>query len=506
MKRLLSVVLAIAMLVTMSAAALAQAPVSSKDNMVIVLDREPVSLDPVDVFVNVKSLVDSCVYDTLLEIDNEGNTVPSLAKSWEQVDELTWKFTLREDVKFHNGDPLTAQDVLFSLKRVKESSVTKAKGAFMDIENSFAEGNVVTLKLTKPYAFVEAQLAYPQFSIVSEKAVTEGGDQYGRNPIGTGAYRFVSWTAGDRIELTRNDEYWGNKSILKDLTFRIITESASRTIELESGGVDLVLSISSNDADRIDENPDTELVTRSSNSLRYVGFNCQKEGLSDVRVRQALNHATDVAVLREILYGLKTSGEAVSMVPEGMKGQNTELPAYEYNPEKAKQLLAEAGYADGLEIEFMYLANSTNNMLAELLQALWGEVGVTLVLQPTESGALSSALNKGEHMMCSAGTTYTLGEAGEGLNSMFSIASQGASANRTYLTNETIDQMLQTIVVTPNSDERAQMVYDVQKLIHEQAPMIYLASQYSVIGASAKLKGFTPHGNSIHDFTTCYFE
>lgn len=506
MKRLLSVVLAIALLMTMSVAAMAETPVSSKDSMVVVLDREPVSLDPVDVFVNVKSMIDGNVYDTLLETDNEGNTVPGLAESWEQVDELTWKFTLREGVKFHNGDPLTAQDVLFSLKRVKESSVTRAKGAFMDLENSYAEGNVIILKLTKPYAFVEAQLAYPQFSIVSEKAVTEGGDQYGRNPVGTGPYRFVSWTAGDRIELTRNDEYWGNKSILKDLTFRIITESASRTIELESGGVDLVLAISSNDAARIAENPDTELVTRSSNSLRYVGFNCQKEGLSDVRVRQALNHATDVAVLREILYGLQTSGEAVSMVPEGMKGLNKDLTPYEYNPEKAKQLLTEAGYADGLEIEFMYLANSTNNMLAELLQALWGEVGVTLVLQPTESGALSSSLNKGEHMMCSAGTTFALGEAGDGLNNMFSIASQGSSANRTYLTNEVIDQMLQTIVVTPNSDERAQMVYDVQTLIHDEAPMIYLASQYNIIGASTKLKGFTPHGNSMHDYTTCYFE
>ena len=189
-----------------------------------------------------------------------------------------------------------------------------------------------------------------------------------------------------------------------------------------------------------------------------------------------------------------------------MKGLNADLTPYSYDPEKAKELLAEAGYADGLEVKFMYLANSTNNMLAELLQALWGEVGVTLVLQPTESGALSTALNKGEHMICCAGTTFTLGEAGEGLNSMFSIASQGSSANRTYLTDTAVDELLSKIVVTPDSDERAKMVYDVQALIHEDCPLIYLASQYSIIGASASLRGFVMHPNSMHDFTTCYFE
>ncbi len=190
-----------------------------------------------------------------------------------------------------------------------------------------------------------------------------------------------------------------------------------------------------------------------------------------MRVRQALFHATDTEVLREILYGLTTSGPATSCVPEGMIGINNDLTPYEYDPQKARDLLAEAGYADGLEIEFMYLANSTNNMLAELLQAMWGEVGVTLVLQPMESGALSTALNKGEHMICSAGTTFSLGEAGEGLYNMFSLESQGSSANRTYLTDTAVDELLQKIVVTSDAQERAQMVYDVQALIHAQAPM-----------------------------------
>ena len=479
---------------------------AEKDTLTVVLDREPVSFDPVDVFVNVKSMIDNCIYDTLIKIDNDGHAVPGLAESWEQVDDTTWKLTLREGVKFHNGKDLTAEDVLYSLGRVKESSVTAAKAAFIDLENTTFEGNVITLKLSQPYAFVEAQLGNPQFAIVCKEVVENTEGAYGREPVGSGPWKFVSWTAGDRIELTRNDEYWGEKAKLTNLVFRIITESASRTIELESGGVDIVLSISTNDAARIDENPDTVMVSRSSNSLRYLGFNCDKPELSDVRVRKALAHATDTAILREILYGLNTSGPALSCVPEGMIGQNMDLVPYEYNPEKAKELLKEAGYENGLEIEFMYLANSTNNMLAELLQQLWGEVGVTLVLQPTESGALSTALNKGEHMLCSAGTTATLGEAGELLNNMFSLASKGSSSNRTNLTNEAVDALLQKVIVTPNAEERAKLVYEVQALVHEDCPMIYLCSQYSNMGLRSDVKGFVPHQNSMHNFGTVYFE
>ena len=506
MKKWMSMMLAVLLCFTMACGALAEDPVSTKDSMTIVIDREPVSLDPVDVFVNVKSMIDNCIYDTLLKVDTEGNVVANLAESWTKVDDLTWQFTLREGVYFHDGTPLQPSDVLYSLRRVQESSVTAQKASFLDLDNSSYEGNVITLKLVEPYAFVEAQLSNPQFAIVSEAIVTAAGEEYGREPIGTGPYKFVSWTAGDRIEVTRNDDYWGHKSILKDLTFRVITESASRTIELESGGVDLVLAISTNDAERIAENPDTKMLSRSSNSLRYIGLNCSKPELSDVRVRQALFHATDTEVLREILYGLTTSGPATSCVPEGMIGINNDLTPYEYDPQKARDLLAEAGYADGLEIEFMYLANSTNNMLAELLQAMWGEVGVTLVLQPMESGALSTALNKGEHMICSAGTTFSLGEAGEGLYNMFSLESQGSSANRTYLTDTAVDELLQKIVVTSDAQERAQMVYDVQALIHAQAPMIYLASQYTNAGARANLEGFNLGMHTNYDFTTCYFK
>lgn len=120
-----------------------------------------------------------------------------------------------------------------------------------------------------------------------------GDDAFGRAPVGSGAYKFVSWTAGDNITVERNDEYWRDKSILKTIKFRIITEAASRTIDLESGGVDITLGLPTTDADRIEENPDTQLIVSTGATDRYIAFNCQKDVFKDKRVRQALNYATD---------------------------------------------------------------------------------------------------------------------------------------------------------------------------------------------------------------------
>ncbi|MGI6636547.1 MAG: ABC transporter substrate-binding protein [Christensenellales bacterium] len=504
LRKLTALTLMIMLVLSLAPSALAQQ--SSKDTMTIGVDREPVSLDPTDIVTNVKRMMENCIYDTLLTFDNHMTIQPRLAETWEKMDDLTWKFTLRKDVTFHNGDPLKASDVLFTFKRAEGTAVAARAVAMFDLAACEApDDHTFILKTKEPYAYTEAQLCDQQLSILSEAAVTKMGQDHARNPVGTGPYIFDSWVAGDNITLNRNDNYWGHKSILKTLVFRIITESASRTIDLESGGLDLTLGLPQNDADRIASNPDMQLLVHPNNSVRYIGLNCAKESLKDKRVRQALNYATNTQVMRPVLYGEKTSGEMLSSVPAELPGFNGDLQQYGYDVEKAKALLKEAG-VENLELEFMYLANSTNNMLAAMLQQMWGEVGVTLVLKPTESGALSTALNKGEHEICSAGTTFAMGEAGVGLYNFFNTKTQFSSGNRTNLSVPEIDMILDLIQVTTDQVEREKLVYDVQAMVHEEAPMIYLAYQYSIMGATAKMKGFELTPTSMYDFTTIYFE
>lgn len=480
---------------------------SSKDTLVVAFDREPATLDPLGNSVTVKRMIEGCIFDTLLKFDENMEPSPNLAESWEQVDDCTWKFHLRKDVTFHNGQPLTSKDVKFSFLRVNNGTLGNDAAAQFDPEGyETPDDYTFILKTKEPWAFTEAQVCSQALSIVPESVVTEmGDDAFGRAPIGSGPYKFVSWDAGDNITVERNDDYWAEKSILKTVKFRIITESASRTIDLESGGVDITLGLPSSDADRIDENPDTQLIVSTGATDRYLAFNCQKEVFKDKRVRQALNYATDKEAIRVVCYGESTSEPMDSVVPSTLPGHTCDLVPYDYDIEKAKALLKEAGCEDGFEVEFMYLANSTNNMLAELLQQMWGQVGVTLVLKPTESGALTTALNKGEQELCSAGTGYTLFEAGAGLYNMFHSERMYSGTARANLSSPEVDAVLEEINVTSDSEKRAELVKKAQELIHEESPFIYIAFTKNIIGASSKVRGFEPVPTGMYDFRSVYF-
>lgn len=481
--------------------------VSSKDTLVVAFDREPATLDPLGNNVTVKRMIEGSIFDTLLEFNENMEPSPCLAESWEQIDELTWKFNLRKDVKFHNGDPLTSKDVKFSFLRVGNGTLGNDAATQFD-PNGYETPDDYTfiLKTLEPWAFTEAQVCSEALSIVPEKVVTEmGDDAFGRAPVGSGAYKFVSWTAGDNITVERNDEYWRDKSILKTIKFRIITEAASRTIDLESGGVDITLGLPTTDADRIEENPDTQLIVSTGATDRYIAFNCQKNVFKDKRVRQALNYATDKESIRVVCYGENTSETMDSVVPSTLPGHISSLKQYDYDIEKAKELLKEAGMENGFEVEFMYLANSTNNMLAELLQQMWSQVGVTLVLNPTESGALTTSLNKGEQELCCAGTSYSLFEAGAGLYNMFHTERMYSGSARSNLSSPEVDKVLDEINITSDAEKRAELVGQAQELIHEESPFIYIAFTKNIIGAGSKVRGFVPTPTAMYDFRTVYF-
>ena len=487
--------------------AIADEKVSSKDILVVAFDREPATLDPLGNNVTVKRMIEGGIFDTLLEFDENMKPSPCLAESWEQIDDLTWKFNLRQDVKFHNGESLTSKDVKFSFLRVNNGTMGNDAAAKFDPDGyETPDDYTFILKTIEPWAFTEAQVCSEALGIVPEKVVTEvGDDAFGRAPIGSGAYKFVSWTAGDNITVERNDDYWRDKSILKTIKFRIITESASRTIDLESGGVDITLGLPTTDADRIDENPDTQLIVSTGATDRYIAFNCQKDVFKDKRVRQALNYATDKESIRVVCYGENTSETMDSVVPSTLPGHISTLKQYDYNIEKAKELLKEAGVENGFEVEFMYLANSTNNMLAELLRQMWSQVGVTLILKPTESGALTTSLNKGEQELCCAGTSYGLFEAGAGLYNMFHTERMYSGSARSNLSNPEVDKVLDEINITPDAEKRAVLVGTAQELIHEESPFIYIAFTKNIIGAGSKVRGFVPTPTAMYDFRTVYF-
>ncbi len=480
--------------------------VPSRDTLVVGMDREPAGLDPTTSHVTTAVMVYNNIYDTLLTFDNEMNIRPRLAMSYEQLDDVTYRFNLRNGVKFHNGEELKSSDVMFTFKRLYDIPAARGQVSMIDPDSfECPDDYTFILKTTEPWSALPAQICSSYMNIVSEKAVTEKDEDYNRNPVGTGPFKFVSWTAGDSIVVERFDDYWGEKALLKKINFRVITEAASRVIDLESGGLDIALAVGVTDIERLKDNPETNLIQFNHTGIRYGAFNCSKEVFADKRVRQALNYATDVEIIRDVLYdkGLGAMPATTSVIPI-LSGRNTDLVQYDYNPEKAKALLAEAGYPNGFTVEYNFLSNTTNTRLGEMLKAQWAEVGVELVMAPLESATLTAILNAGEHDFCTANSTYALGDNIEGLYSFFHSSMHGTSRCRAYLSNPELDALLDEARVERDEGRRKQLAYEIQALIHEEAPWIYVAYEYYNVGLLADVQGFQPAPNSAHDFAGVY--
>ncbi len=481
--------------------------VSSKDTITLGADREPATLSPGGVTVTIAESIMANVLDTLLKYDENVIPQPCLATSWKQLDDLTWEFKLREGVKFTNGEPFTSKDVLYSFNRLPGTNNGATEMTYIDLAGCSAPDDFTFILKTKSvYAFTEAMLCQPVFSIVNEKAINDvGEDAHGRAPVGTGAFIVTDWKAGDTITLTRNDNYWGEKALLKTVYVKILTEGTARTMNLETGDIDVAMMMQVSDIERIESADETYVMSGPQNSIRYIGINTSKPIMDNQKVRQALFMATDTETIRKVIYGENSSAPAVSPVPPGFAGRNEELTQYKFDPDAAKALLSEAGFADGFKTSYTYLSNSTNNMCAEMIQQMWAAVGIELELKPMESGALSTALNSGDFEIGNFGSNLKLCDAGEGMYAFFHSSSRGSTSNRTWLNDGELDRQLDQIMQTTDAEARNKLVFDAQIRVQELVPMIYICHAYQVYGLRSDVRGWDVVLYTRNDFSKLYF-
>lgn len=341
------------------------------------------------------------VYDTLIIQNEQTQLEPGLAVSWEQVDDVTWIFNLREGVVFHNGDPFTAHDVKYSLDTLRDPA-TAAPAAFLVgfiKEVDVVDDHTIMLHFNNPFAPALAHLAHTATSIVNARAAQEAGADYGTSVVvGTGPFSFVSWTAGDSIRLARNPNYWGGEVLPAEVIFRNVTDNSVRAIEVETGGVDIAYGIVRNDADRLRSNPNVDIVSVQTLSTAYVGFNVQKAPFDNVLVRRAINHALDIDTIVEVTQ-FGAGVPARSPISELVFGSNQDLEPYAYDPELARQLLAEAGFPNGFSTSLWTNDNPTRIQIAEIAQAQLADVGITVDVQVVEWGAYLADTAAGLHDM-----------------------------------------------------------------------------------------------------------
>lgn len=443
-----------------------------KDEVVAVLKAEPSNIDPHGNTELVAMTTQVQIFETLVAKDENGNIIPCLAESWEQIDECTIRFKLRDDVTFHNGEKLTAEDVVYTIQRATEKPSSAAIFASFDPENTkVVDELTVDLATKSPFAAVFNYLTSTRGGIVSKKAVEEmGDDQFGRSPVGTGPFVFDNWTTGTSITLKRNENYWGEKPAYSTLTLKFITETANRALEIESKNADIVLDPDTSDLDRLAATDGLKVVSGDSYGMSYIAFSMDDEVLSDVRVRQALSLALDLDTLVTSVYG-NYATPSESVMPNTVFAYKSQ-GAHEYNVEKAKSLLAEAGYPDGLNLTLNLPNGSEQQNIGIIAQNMWKQIGVTAEIVTASTSEVIASGRRGDNQIVVMAASYSTGDPGHALAD-FDTRSDGFFRPN----DKHIDELLDKGSATYDSDERAQVYAELQS---------YISGQYYMIGVANK--------------------
>lgn len=481
---------------------------SARDTLTVATAYDAITLDPVANNDSPSSHAMHQLYNTLVELDEDANVLPCLATSWEQPDDVTYVFHLREGVKFHNGEEMKASDVVFSFERARVAPAVAH--IFGDIkEGSFETPDDYTVKfqLNHPNAAFFKFLAHASGFIVSQKAVEEMGEkEFGQNPVGTGPFKFVEWKKNDRMVFERFDDFWGQKPAFKTMILRPIPEPTNRTIELEAGNVDIAYEIAPHDIARIEDNPDLEIHRKMEYSTQYLGMNCQKAPLDDVRVRRAVELAVDMAAIDAAVW------QGVGQPATGpFSGDMQYSIAKEMTPPKrdveaAKALLAEAGYPDGIQLTLSTNEKQERVDMAAIIKNQCAEAGIDITVEVLEWAAYIEMLEKGEHDMFQIGWTPDAPDADQALWPCFHSSAVGPGGNYVFLVDDQIDEWLELGRRTPDGEERAKIYRDLQLRIEELKPWIYEHNGEIVIGAAKYIKNLEVSPYAWHPIWKVTFE
>lgn len=489
--RIVSVVLALTM-VTLTAAGCGKndSPADStssagephyKDTITIAHWEEPTTLDPQAQGKMSCGAVTTQIYDTLVTLDDNKSPVPALAESWEQIDDTTFRFHLREGVKFHNGDLLTAEDVRYTIARACTNPGSSSTFKTFDGENTKAvDDRTVEIKLLSPDASIFDTLNGQRGGIVCKRAVEElGEDAYGHAPVGTGPYKLSEWQTGTSLHLTANEDYWGGVPQTPNLVYKIITESANRVIEMETGNADICLNVLASEVSRLEDAKGIKVEMGTGYQYTTITFNMQDPVLSDIRVRQALVYAIDRdAIVKAVYKGTATVAD--SIMPTTLLGAKTYDPNL-YDVEKAKQLMAEAGYADGLTINFVVQPLEEMQRITEAVQNMWKQIGVTTNVSTAEVAAY---LAQGNTLQVGIRN----GSASDPASTL--IIYDSAFGDRLNSNNQELDKMLADAKAVYDVEARAAAYNEICDYLWDAKWSIPIAFKNTIYAVSDKVEGF----------------
>ncbi len=496
----------------LAAAILLCAPLARAADISIALGSDVTSMDPHYHNLTPNNNVAEHIFETLVTKDPRSKLKPALADSWRAVDDLTWEFKLRKGVKFHDGGDFTAQDVVFSLDRVP--NVPNSPSSFATYSKQITEKIIVDpytirFKTAAPYPLMPNDMSTIFIlSARSAKGATTEDFNSGKAAIGTGAFKFVRYAKGDRIELVRNDAYWGPKAAWEKATLRIITADPTRVAALLAGDVRAIENVPTADIARISKSADLTLYRTVSHRLMYIhldsnrdrtpfvtakdGKSLEKNPLKDLRVRRAISKAINrQALVERVMEGAAvTTGQ---LMPEGLFGYNSALKPEPYDVEGAKKLLAEAGYPDGFAMT-LHAPNDryvNDEQIAQAIAQMLARAGIFTKVEAMPSSVYFTRASKLEFSFMLLGWAADTAEASSPLKALlatFDPPKGMGTANRGRYANAKMDAALNQALAIVDDTKRERMLQQATEIAVGDLGIIPLYHQHNLWAAR---KGIT---------------
>jgi peptide/nickel transport system substrate-binding protein len=461
---------------------------TSRDRLMFALSGGPDTLDPHGTAATLAFMVQKSLYDTLVEADDEGKIVPALAESWTvSPDGITWTFRLRSGVRFHHGKVLDAGDVKATLERILDPATRSPRrlqiGPIRMVE--VADSQTVRIVLAERYAPILATLAEGWSAILPADLVARRHD-FSTRPVGTGPFVLGEWQRDSFIRLQRFDGYWiGGQPRLREVFIRFVPERAVKVAGLLSGEFDAVDALDPDDLPRVRANPDVRVVTQLTSLVNVVAINNSRPALRDVRVRRALWHAIDRPQVLKTAYGPDSVPSAVFMDVTSPFWIDLGDP-YPFDPERARRLLAEAGYGGGLTLDLALPQPFQPHIDAgQLVQAMLARVGITARIRVVEWGFwLSRVFGGGEFDLTIIGHTGKLDPEGR------LVGWGDPTRNYVRYENQRAADLIHAGRITVNPEHRRRIYAEALKLMTEDAMVVVLGSPARYVGLRRSVREF----------------
>jgi peptide/nickel transport system substrate-binding protein len=484
------------------------------------LRAEP-SMDPHFLYLTTNLAFSAHVYGKLVRADENSRKIPDLATSWKALNDTTWEFKLRQGVKFHDGSDFTAEDVVFSINRVPKvpnnpTPYTAYTSRIIGME--IVDPYMIRFKLDKPNASLPADLV--KVVIISKKAAegkTTADFASGKAAIGTGPFKFVKYIPGDRVELVRNENYWGEKPAWDKLTLRMISNDAARVAALLGGDVEMIEYVPPSEVAHIDKNKNFRIFKRPTLRLMYVsgvfrlmdthpslttkdGKPLAKNPFYDNRVRKAISMAINrEAICKEVYGGL--AAPASQLIPEGAFGYNPDLKVEKFDPAGAKKLLTEAGYPNGFGITIYGPSDRYPNdaKTCQAVGQMLARIGLAVKIE-TMPGSIYFAKIKSPNKnfpfyLLAWGNTS--GESLEGMTQVLHTYDKDkgyGNSNRSNYANRELDLIAEKAVATNDDGQREKLLYKAMEIAINDLAVIPLHALYTV-AATRKGLTYTPRAD-----------